>query len=93
MEEIEQVRVEQRRDDVLQDDRCADPCDRSRTAKQSKVRRPHRGQDGCAENPELDKNAEDLIVRIAGDWCGSIALRGLPVLCGGGSRPVPENGR
>src|SRR6185437_5377812 len=62
--EIEQMRVEQRRDDVLHDDDHADPGDKPAAAEQHQVRRPHRQQYRRAEKAKLDGDGENLIVRI-----------------------------
>src|SRR5436190_2227813 len=61
---IEQVRVEQRADDVLGYDDQSNPRGQSITTKQKKMRYPHGEQRHSPHEAQLNCNAECLIVRI-----------------------------
>jgi hypothetical protein len=60
------MRVEQRGNDVLHDDHHADPGDEAVAAEKHEMRRPHRQQHGHADEAELDRDRENLIVGLTG---------------------------
>ena len=64
MREVEQVRVEQRADDVLDHHHEPDTCHWPHADEQADMGDPHCDEHGGANEPELDGNREYLIVRI-----------------------------
>ena len=91
MKEIEQMRIEQRRDDILQNDHEAHSGDEAAAAEQREMRDPHGDQQRRPNGAELDRDAEHLIVRIVGTDRGSAGGAGRAAeLLGDRARPVAE---
>ena len=72
--EIEDVRVEQRGEDVLYDDQQSDPGDEPFATKQQQVHQPHRVQQDDPDDTPLHRNVQCLVV-----WIGDYLIRGLLV--------------
>src|SRR6202011_5464255 len=63
--EIEQMRIEQRRDDILRDhDQAAPGHEPLRAKEQRQVRDPHGVHDDDADEPELDCDRQRLLMRV-----------------------------
>src|SRR6202048_1639914 len=66
--EIEQMRMEQRRDDILRDhDQAAPAHDPLRAKEQRQVRDPHGVHDSDTEQPELHCDRQRLLMRVLRD--------------------------
>src|SRR4051812_47476316 len=65
--EVEELRVEQRGDDVLDDHAGSDPGGHSFAAEQEQMSDPHGPKYAGAQEAELDRDRQRLIVRIVGD--------------------------
>ena len=67
---IEQVRVEQRGEDILHHDQQSDPGDETLAAKQQQMHQPHRVQQDDPDHTPLHRDIQRLVVWIANDLAG-----------------------
>ena len=74
--EIEQVGLGERAHDGLGNDRKPDPCRKRAAAKQHQMRDPHRPQHQHANETELDRHGERLLMRIGRDGRVGAGLTG-----------------
>src|SRR5580704_15949683 len=93
--EIEKVRVEQARNEVLHDNDQPDPVGERRAPKQQQMPDPHRVEHYHADGSELDRNREGLVMRVVRDRSRSSCLAngGATEQLTDGPGPVPDNGR
>ena len=73
---VDDVGVEQTRHDVADHDGQSEPGDQRALAKQCEMGDPHRDQHGGADEAELDRHGENLVVRVVGDHRARAALAG-----------------
>src|SRR5262249_22116496 len=65
--EVEQMRIEKGRHDVVAHHKQAKPRGRRSAAKQGEMGQPHREKDNRAEEADLDRYRQNLIMRVGGD--------------------------
>jgi len=80
LSEIEQVRIELRRHDILHHDDKAEPGDQRLLAKQREMRDPHCDQHSDPDQPELNCHRQGLVMRIDRDVPRYFSRAGRPVL-------------
>ena len=92
---IEQMRIQQRGEDILHDDHQPDPDRQTVAAKQQQMDQPHRIERDDTDHAPLHRHVQGLIVRIGDDFGmdANLADRGLLKQAARGSGTVSDHRR